>query len=227
MPKNKRPVIAVLLGQHEDLYAIHPDYLEAVWASGGLPVLIRYEETTKMLEELSPQGILLTGGVFDFPNHLKEAKDMLPRAKAYLETLAYAEKHKLPTLGICAGMQVLGVYCGAEMINKLCPNDSHRTDKNNSHQVEVREKSLLSTITDKILDVNSRHVQALDCSKTNELNITAVSIPDNVIEAIELVHPWNEFVVGIQWHPENLAVLGDKNSQSIYNAFVEASKKVK
>ena len=92
MPKNKRPVIAVLLGQHEDLYAIHPDYLEAVWASGGLPVLIRYEETTKMLEELSPQGVLLTGGVFAFPNHLKEAKDMLPVVAVGLKHRVYARR---------------------------------------------------------------------------------------------------------------------------------------
>ena len=68
--------------------------------------------------------------------------------------------------------------------------------------------------------VNSFHHQAID-KLAEGLVVTARSIPDDVIEAVEI--PGDRFVVGVQWHPEELNAR--EESQALFRAFVEAAKK--
>ena len=68
--------------------------------------------------------------------------------------------------------------------------------------------------------VNSFHHQAIrevaDC-----FAVSALSGDDNVIEAVEL--PGDRFVVGVQWHPEELTEYPE--AQKLFNRFVEAAAK--
>ena len=43
---------------------------------------------------------------------------------------------------------------------------------------------------------------------------------DGVIEAIESKS--HQFVLGVQWHPENMAIAGDEPSLGIFKGFIEA-----
>ena len=69
------------------------------------------------------------------------------------------------------------------------------------------------------VQVNSSHHQAV-LRPGDNLRVTAVSPPDNVIEAVELDAP-DHFVVGVQWHPER-TFQQSAFSRAIFSAFLEA-----
>jgi putative glutamine amidotransferase len=123
-------------------------------------------------------GLLLSGGndIGNTPH-----RDL---TESYL--LSWAEKNKIPTLGICRGMQMMGVYSGAKLINV------------NNHVGVRHQLKIVSDSKVKLPDtVNSYHNQRLQ-SCPNSFNILAKS-EDGSIEAI--VHkdlPWE----GWMWHPE-------------------------
>lgn len=124
------------------------------------------------LSRISPDGIVLSGGnnIGDFPE----------RDITELSLLRYAEKLKLPTLGICRGMQMMGKFAGTKLI------------KVNGH-VNKRHK----LIGDIDIEVNSFHDWALaECPP--EYKLLAKS-KDNIIKAIKHKSlPWE----GWMWHPE-------------------------
>ena len=123
-------------------------------------------------------GLLLSGGndIGNTPH-----RDL---TESYL--LSWAEKNKIPTLGICRGMQMMGVYSGAKLINV------------NNHVGVRHQLKIVSDSKVKLPDtVNSYHNQRLQ-SCPNSFNILAKS-EDGSIEAI--VHkdlPWEAWM----WHPE-------------------------
>ena len=123
-------------------------------------------------------GLLLSGGndIGNIPH-----RDL---TESYL--LSWAEKNKIPTLGICRGMQMMGVYSGAKLINL------------NNHVGARHQLQIVSDSKVKLPDtVNSYHNQCLQ-SCPNSFNILAKS-EDGSIEAI--VHkdlPWEAWM----WHPE-------------------------
>ena len=51
------------------------------------------------------------------------------------------------------------------------------------------------------------------------LAVTARSVPDGVIEALEL--PGDRFVLGVQWHPEGMTE--DAVSRALFRRFTEAA----
>ena len=63
--------------------------------------------------------------------------------------------------------------------------------------------------------VNSRHHQAIERAAPG-LVVSAVA-PDGVVEAAEGTQgPW---LVGVQWHPENLAADGEEASRRLFAEF--------
>jgi putative glutamine amidotransferase len=99
-----------------------------------------------------------------------------------------------PVLGICLGMQLMGVHRGNPLIQHLgdlLPDaDRHRNDA--IHPVEAERGSLLKSGA-----VRSWHHQAI--SEAKGFDIIARS-DDGVIEGI--VDPSRRFYLGVQWHPE-------------------------
>ena len=84
--------------------------------------------------------------------------------------------------------------------------------------------SLLADIVGpKEMVVNSRHNEAVNPNILGDgLTITAMS-EDGVVEAIEMKEPWCEFILGVQFHPENLANNGNARCKKIFRRFVEAA----
>ncbi len=91
-----------------------------------------------------------------------------------------------------------------------------------THFITIKEESLLYKILgkDKIV-VNSFHHQAIKLSAPNIIVVGKAN--DGIIEAVEIDdYP---FCLSVQWHPEEMGVAGDEDSQKLFTAFIEASKK--
>ena len=118
------------------------------------------------------------------------------------------EKNK-PVLGICLGMQEMGILFKASKVKV----NNHNS--NSYHEVNIKEDSLLYKIikTDKIL-VNSRHKYMIYNPDTYVSGISN----DNVIECIEDDN--KRFFLGIQWHPESMYNY-DLNSRKIFDYFIK------
>lgn len=136
-------------------------------------------------------------------------------------TMAYCLEKDIPILGLCRGMQVLGIVSGASFIQDIgnylssqgiSYDHMHRsvslpTEKRDfvPHGVNVTtHESLLYKIahTDTITNVPSWHHQCIGDVDGTPLKVTGITDTQGVriIEAIE--RPDRKFCLGVQFHPE-------------------------
>ena len=236
--QDKQPIIAVILAQdsHPDRpekdYTVFPDYVDAIVKQGGYPVFVAYDKVEEQLAAIEPDGILLVGGNFRLIR--AENADYEPRPKTYVAMIGYANRQGLPLFAICGGAQMLAVYFGAKV--KVNINDTSERYAGHmqkpyqiSHQVNLAEGSQINGILNKtVLDVNSCHKTAALIDE-NCKNMSVVGTADDgVTEVVELRNPWNkDFVIGVQWHPERLARMGDTDSLKLFSAFVKSARNMR
>ena len=136
-------------------------------------------------------------------------------------TMAYCLDHDIPVLGLCRGMQMLGVVSGAPLIQDLgnffdemgknyhflhrMQRDAEGKRYYTPHDVTVTDStSLLFAIagSDVIRDVPSWHHQVVGDVTGTPLRVTGITTTDGVdiIEAIERTD--KHFALGVQFHPE-------------------------
>ncbi len=124
------------------------------------------------LEQVRPSALLLSGG-----NDVGEARERDDTGRYLLD---YAQQRSLPLLGICHGMQLIGVWAGAT----LRPVAGHVATRHALHGELCAE-------------VNSFHHYALSTCPA-DFTVTATA-PDGSIEALRHASlPWE----GWMWHPE-------------------------
>ena len=208
-----RPLIGIL-GTREDAgsprIVLGVRYVDAILKAGGIPVVIPPvggpTDIERVLDRLD--GVVLPGGDdFDTarlgigPTHPKATP--VPREKQDFDfALARALiAHDVPTLGICYGMQLLGLAEGGRLHQHL-PEDRPGSQEHSGgvvHAVRVTAGSKLGRILEAPeVEVVSRHHQALSLVAP-PWRICGVDT-EGLIEAIEREeHP---FAVGVQWHPE-------------------------
>lgn len=144
-------------------------------------------------------GIIFQGGNDIYPYHF--------------QILDYCIKNNIPTLGICMGHQIIGLYStNSQNEDDLIEINNHN-DIKMMHQITTTQDSILNKVLGDNHNVNSRHSYSLKEIK-EPFKITALS-KDNIIEGIEYVDD-NHFVIGVQFHPEDL-----KSSESLYNYFIK------
>ena len=232
-----KPVVATILAQwknpkyKEKDYFLTPFYINAIQNAGGYPVFIAFDKIKEQLDNFNPDAILLVGGDFDIPkdwyvNLNKEVKDF-HRHNAYQTMISYAEKHKLPTLGICGGMQALAGYLGAKIKTDINSDKNiqinHRPGGASLiHTIHINEKSqLYNAVKENDFMVTSVHHEAVVNNRLGDSKIVAIA-PDNTVEAIEPKNPWSNFVIGVQWHPERWATMNNKPSVNLFKSFIES-----
>jgi putative glutamine amidotransferase len=117
-----------------------------------------------------------------------------------------AVRQGVPLLGICRGAQMLNVACGGTLhqhIPDLVGHEHHNGTPTGfgQHKVRVTSGTIVSSILPggEYFEVPTHHHQAVDMVGAG---LTAVAwADDGIIEAIESTTP-GEFLVGVQWHPE-------------------------
>lgn len=149
---------------------------------------------TSLLENVD--GIIFQGGTDIYPYHF--------------QILDYAINNNICILGICMGMQIIGLYANNEEDKDLIKVSNHN---NKNHYINNKKDSLLYKLYGSKIEVNSRHNYALD-HVNKPFEIVSIS-DDNIIEAIEYIDD-NHFIIGVQFHPEDM-----DNMQKLYNYFIK------
>ena len=144
-------------------------------------------------------GIIIQGGKDIYPYHF--------------QILEYCIKNNIPLLGICMGHQIIGLYSiNSNNDNDLIQIDNHQI-KDGNHIIHIKKNSIMYKIFGPTLKVNSRHSFAV--KKVNlPFKVTSIS-EDNIIESIEYIDN-NNFILGVQFHPEDL-----DNTENLYNYFLK------
>jgi putative glutamine amidotransferase len=227
-----------------------PQYIEALKAAGAEPVVVALSETQERVAKLlaGVQGVLLPGSKFDVdPQRYGEARepecdeDDPGRTAADELLLQDAFNLRKPILAICHGTQNLNVWRGGALVQDLKTAVNHRPGREvvKAHPVKIAEGSRLDGILPgneaeetkeggvevgevgmSGVEVNSSHHQAIR-RPGDQLRVSAVSVGDGVIEAVEL-DAADHFVVGVQWHPERTYAQSGF-SRAIFSAFVQAA----
>lgn len=184
------------------------------------------------------QGLLLTGGEDVDPRHFgapphSALGDVHAERDAFELALVRAARDRgLPTLAICRGMQVANVALGGTLIQDIAsewPNalahDSGRPRNERVHDVRVEPGSRLARALDSdALQVNSMHHQAIELLADGLIAVAYA--PDGIIEGAEWTgDAW--WMVGAQWHPEELTATPEPWDRTLFAAFAEVAGRAK
>jgi putative glutamine amidotransferase len=161
------------------------------------------------------------------PDLFQDDRDLFER-----KIFEYSQKHNLPLLGICRGLQLVNVLQGGKLTEDIgVSNATHRkeNDIDKEHAVHAESNSLLQEITGSAKgEVNSAHHQAVRPDGIGEnLKVNAWSENDSMVEGLEYNDKTGKaFMLCVQWHPERLK--GKENnpfSQRIKERFLQEVKK--
>lgn len=235
------PLIAVstsvTIGEYPERAYVNAAYLKAIQAAGGVPVPMPPQlDATARAEILKRvHGVLLTGGGdvdpvrFGEAPHPTTALVSAARDSLEIDLTNWAVDTRVPLLAVCRGLQVLNVALGGSLYQDIpsepgSPIDHSQPGKARHipvHRVKVRDGSRLAEILGTVeVDVNSFHHQAI--KRLGQRLADVAWAPDSIIEGIELVDG-GQFVVGVQWHPEELA----ENDRAAFNLFAALVKRAR
>lgn len=222
----ERPTIAITphLSSYGD--SVAHAYSAAIREAGGLPLILpstdQDEVILSYLEEAD--GLLLSGGADLLPYYLDQdpsphlGEVQKERDLFELKLIHLAGLKNIPTLGICRGMQLLGVAYGASLYQDLPSEYEGKLIGHNTpiprnevhHKIEIEEGSRLGQLfAEPEVWVNSLHHQAIK-EASYPFRVVARS-RDGVVEAIDA---WPEKdILAVQWHPEQLALRPDEVGQ--------------
>ncbi len=209
-------------------------FVDSITAAGGVPlVLPLYEDRETLRGVLNmADGVMMIGG--DDMSGERFGQETSPlsipllsrREEFDFALIEEALALDLPVLAICLGFQVLNVYRGGGLCQDLLAEnpDSNTLHAKKfrvddlSHPLKVVPDTLLARIVEaEEIEVNTGHHQAI--SGVGKGLIACGIAPDGVVEAIE--DPSRDFVLGIQWHPEEMP--DDPRQKAIFSAFVNAA----
>jgi putative glutamine amidotransferase len=205
-------------------------YFDAVVRAGGQPVLV--DDTPDPKGLLSRvDALLLTGG----PDVDPELYGQEPHPQTYgvsrraddfeCALADAATARSVPTLAICRGFQILNVARGGSLFQHI-PDDPGVPAHGEPgvaggarvHEVPLERDSLLAEVMDASpVSASCHHHQAID--RVGDGLRVVGRAADGIVEAMELDTGSGGFVLGVQWHPEDLAA-DDAPNQRLFDALV-------
>ena len=242
----KKPIIGVVGSLSEESRAnimestervfISEKFINSVEYAGGIPLILAHVNS---LEDIKAQidacdGIMLCGGMDIHPIYYGEEpherlgfvnskEDEYQIGVARLSLNLYK-----PILGICRGHQLLNVVCGGTLYQDMSevPSETIKHDQISKryepyHSINIVKGTKLEALLGSSTVVNSLHHQCIK-ELGNGLKATAYS-KDGVIEAIEMPH--RDFVMGCQWHPEEMAAHRNEIMLNIFKEFINKSRR--
>jgi putative glutamine amidotransferase len=164
-------------------------YLEAIHRAGGQPLILPpspQADTDLLLHTVD--ALVLVGD-----------DDLAPHRDGFeIDIAGAALSEAVPVLGVCRGLQVLDVAAGGTLHGGFA---KHPPAEAAFHTIDVSVDSLLGQAGFAgVREVSSHHNQPVATVGAGA-TVTAVSVPDGAIEAVEW--PDHPFAVGVRWHPED------------------------
>jgi putative glutamine amidotransferase len=236
----RKPLIAISASTRVqdgvDRVRLNQSYLSAIEGGGMVPLVLPPLDDTSQAHAVLDvvDGLVLSGGEDVDP--ARYGADRLPctfdphgRRDAWELTLATAARDRaLPTLAICRGVQLVNVALGGTLVQDIpsmvpdaLVHDDPARRAERIHDVRVAPGSRLAAILGATaLRVNSTHHQAVGVVAPGlHASVTA---PDGVVEGVEWHGPGDWWLVGVQWHPEELIVTAEHWDRDLFSAFAEA-----
>ncbi|QQS08704.1 MAG: gamma-glutamyl-gamma-aminobutyrate hydrolase family protein [Phycisphaerales bacterium] len=221
MPHSTRPLVGITadLGPHprtaRPQARVALAYAQAIERAGATPIILppipslaeRFAETC--------DAFVLTGGddprtePFGKPTHPRTTPIEHDRQEFEIRLLRALDDHpETPLLGVCLGMQLMGLLAGGELDQHLPDTlPTHADHLSHDHEIiPEHTPSLASELPELMGTVHSHHRQALRSPGTL---VVIARAHDGVIEAV--IDPKKRFSLGVQWHPERTTdpTLGD------------------
>jgi putative glutamine amidotransferase len=223
----KRPVVGIepsfRVKDGDHVLAMSTRYSDAVYRAGGMPVVLAAPLTAEAGEAGTDDllgnidALLFTGGP-DFHTERLGLGAVHPAARPgpvakqdFDVALARrALERDVPVLGICYGMQLLGILAGARLLQHLPDDRPDATVRHAAasgaaagtvrHDVTVEPGTLVGKALGGVTRVpcHSAHHQAVTAPGAG-WRVSARD-DDGLVEAIESAA--HRFAVGVQWHPE-------------------------
>lgn len=215
-------------------YAVPEAYVSALHRAGARAVLVPTLGIDDAEAALAPfDGLVLAGGgdiepaLYGGQPHPEVYGVDPARDAAELALVTAALAVGLPMFAICRGMQVLNVALGGTLhqhLPDLLGMDLHGQpghDLSVVHDVKVTESTLLAQAGGRdVLRCTSHHHQGVDRLGRG---LTAVAASgDGLVEAVELEDPGDQWVLGVQWHPE-MTASEDRSQQALFSALADAA----
>ena len=225
--------LATSVADDQLLYTLADDYVICLRAAGLLPVLVPHtsaDDAAAVLDVVD--GLVVTGGqdvdpaVYGHDNVASRDTDA-DADRSEVALLRAAASRRLPTLGICRGLQILNVAFGGTLLQEVTsaagpgviPHPTRPADKvaalAHRHAVEFVAGSRIADAYGRLVHrVTSLHHQGVD--RTADDLIVTAHAPDGLPEGLEARDPrW--WCVAVQWHPEKM----DGEDAPLFYAYAE------
>jgi gamma-glutamyl-gamma-aminobutyrate hydrolase PuuD len=169
--------------------AISQDWIKFCNSAGLIPILIpnNLKNTKEFLKSINVDMLIFSGGgnIGDNANRDKTEKNMME----------FAIENKIPSLGVCRGMQFFNKFFGGKIYH-----DMDKTHVKTRHKIKITDKKIEKIFGLKSNTVNSFHENILKSNiLSKELQSFGIDSNDDTIEAFyHKKYP----IIGVMWHPE-------------------------
>lgn len=206
--------ISVNYSSNQNVTLVNNSYINCVNDKNGIPIVIPVACDKDDLHRIASiaDGLLLIGGqdvseetygktICDDKSNIFKSDLKRDINEINLYKLFFAMKK--PIFGICRGMQLINVAENGTLKNLNEDIVHHSIEKDgwiNYHKISILDSEVYNIMKEREYFTSSVHHQGIDVLG-NGLKICAVA-DDGVAEIIEKINEDN-FVIGVQGHPEN------------------------
>lgn len=217
-----------------DRIRLNSAYVAALENAGLVPLIVppltRVENAAELMSLAG--GLVLSGGgdldpaLYGEQLHPRANPPEADRDATELALIAAARERTTPVLAICRGIQAVNVALGGSLVQDIpsqlpsaMVHDAGGQRTARTHEVALEPGSRLARALGATqIAVNSLHHQSVGRLAPGLL-ATAHS-PDGVVEGLEARDDW--WLVGVQWHPEEMSESEEPWDRRLFEAFARA-----